>query len=44
LTTGATVIDRRPRARPGHVLIAERAEVAEITSRIFQALARLETR
>jgi pyrimidine-specific ribonucleoside hydrolase len=42
-TTGATVVDRRPRAEPGSVLIAEAADVAEITARMLQGIAALES-
>jgi pyrimidine-specific ribonucleoside hydrolase len=38
LTAGATVIDRRPHAGAGHVLVAEDVDVAEVTGRILEAI------
>ena len=42
LTTGATVIDRRPQAEVGHVLVAQSAKVDQVTERILTAIGRLD--
>jgi pyrimidine-specific ribonucleoside hydrolase len=41
LTTGTTVIDRRPQAEAGHVLVAKSAKVDQVTERILTAIGRL---
>jgi len=41
LTAGATVVDRRPDSEAGSVLVAEDADVAEVTARILGAVGRL---
>jgi inosine-uridine nucleoside N-ribohydrolase len=41
LTTGETVIDRRPWSSPGSVLVAEDADVPEVSARILTAVASL---
>jgi pyrimidine-specific ribonucleoside hydrolase len=41
LTSGATVVDRRPGVTAGSVLVAEDADVPEITARILGAVGRL---
>jgi pyrimidine-specific ribonucleoside hydrolase len=41
LTTGATVVDRRPRAAGGRVLVAEDVDVTEVSARIIGAVGRL---
>ena len=38
-TTGETVVDRRPGGSPGHVLVAEDADIPEVASRILTAVA-----
>jgi inosine-uridine nucleoside N-ribohydrolase len=38
-TTGETLVDRRPWASPGGVLVAEDADVPEVTARILSAVA-----
>ena len=38
-TTGATVVDRRPWGSSGHVLVAEDADVPEVSARILSAVA-----
>jgi inosine-uridine nucleoside N-ribohydrolase len=42
LTAGATVIDRRPQAAAGHVLVAEDVEVTEVSARILEAIRSLD--
>jgi pyrimidine-specific ribonucleoside hydrolase len=41
LTTGETVIDRRPNAEPGVVSVAEDVDVAQVGARIVDAIGRL---
>jgi pyrimidine-specific ribonucleoside hydrolase len=41
LTAGATVVDRRPHAAAGHVLVAEDVQVAEVSARILEAISSL---
>jgi pyrimidine-specific ribonucleoside hydrolase len=41
LTSGETVVDRRPWIRPGPVLVAEDADVTEVSARILAAVASL---
>jgi inosine-uridine nucleoside N-ribohydrolase len=38
-TTGETVVDRRPWGSPGRVLVAEDVDIAEVASRILNAVA-----
>jgi len=38
-TTGETVVDRRPGGSPGHVLVAEDADIPEVSTRILNAVA-----
>ncbi len=38
-TTGETVVDRRPWSSPGHVLVAEDADIPEVSARILEAVA-----
>ena len=41
LTTGATVVDRRPGSEGGHILVAEDVDVTEVSIRIIEAIRRL---